>query len=109
MVVHQIIQTLVVEMKLLPLQYLLDEAQEYEVYLLYDSLQYANRAEWEQTRLIMYVIAQTQSRKKIDMTDIMSLPWDELFEEHNTEMTNEQRDMLKERAKAMEKILSQQK
>lgn len=39
------------------------------------------------------------------MTDIMSFPWDRSEDIHDIEMTNEQRDRLKEKAKAMEKIL----
>ena len=42
------------------------------------------------------------------MTDILSFPWDDNYEEKNTEMTNEQRDRLKEKAKAFEKILKEQ-
>jgi hypothetical protein len=36
----------------------------------------------------------------------LSLPWDENNDgKHNKEMTNEQRDALRKKAKAMEKIL----
>jgi len=39
------------------------------------------------------------------MTDIMSFPWDENYEEKNTEMTNEDRDKLRAKAAMFEKIL----
>lgn len=83
----------------------MDKMEEWEVYNFYDSLQYANRAEWEQTRLLMYVTAQVNSRKKLDIQDIIALPWDDNYDESNKEMTNEQRDALRQKAKAMEKIL----
>lgn len=83
--------------------------EEWEVYNFYDSLKYCNRSEWEQTRLIMYILAQVNSKKKLEMTDIMSFPWDRPEDIHDIEMTNEQRDRLKEKAKAMEKILQKTK
>lgn len=83
--------------------------EEWEVYNFYDSLKYCNRSEWEQTRLIMYILAQVNSKKKLEMTEILSFPWDRPEDIHNIEMTNEQRDTLKEKAKAMEKILQKTK
>ena len=83
--------------------------EEWEVYNFYDSLKYCNRSEWEQTRLIMYILAQVNSKKKLEMTEILSFPWDRAEDTHDIEMTNEQRDRLKEKAKAMEKILQKTK
>lgn len=105
---HEICKTLVVELKLIDYQYFMDELEEWEVYLLYDSLKYAKRSEWEMTRLLMYVTAQVNSKKRIDIKDILSFPWDEGYEEHNTEMTDEEKNTLRMRAKAMEKLLQQQ-
>ena len=82
--------------------------EEWEVYNFYDSLQYCNRSEWEQTRLIMYILAQVNSKKKLEITEILSFPWDENYEEKNIEMTNEDRDRLREKAKAFEKLLKEQ-
>ena len=42
------------------------------------------------------------------MTDIMSFPWEENYEEKNIEMANEERDRLREKAKAFEKLLKEQ-
>ena len=42
------------------------------------------------------------------MTDIMSFPWEENYEEKNIEMSNEDRDRLREKAKAFEKLLKEQ-
>lgn len=89
-------------------EYFMERMEEWEVYNFYDALQYCNRPEWEQTRLIMYILAQVNSKKHLEMTDILSFPWDDNYEEKNTEMTNEERDRLKEKAKAFEKILKEQ-
>ena len=83
--------------------------EEWEVYNFYDSLKYCNRSEWEQTRLIMYILAQVNSKKKLEITEILQFPWDTAEDIHDIEMTNEQRDRLKEKAKAMEKILQKTK
>lgn len=83
--------------------------EEWEVYNFYDSLKYCNRSEWEQTRLIMYILAQVNSKKKLEITEILSFPWDRPEDIHDIEMTNEQRDRLREKAKAMEKILQKAK
>ena len=82
--------------------------EEWEVYNFYDSLKYCNRSEWEQTRLIMYILAQVNSKKKLEITEILSFPWDENYEEKNIEITNEDRDRLREKAKAFEKLLKEQ-
>ena len=90
------------------MEYFMSELQDFEVELLYENLKYADRPSWEQTRLISFILAQVNSKKHLEMTEILSFPWDENYEEKNTEMTNEERDRLKERAKAFEKILKEQ-
>lgn len=54
---HTIFRNLVIELKLVDYKYFLDEMEEWEVYNFYDNLKYCNRAEWEMTRLLMYVTA----------------------------------------------------
>ena len=43
------------------------------------------------------------------MTDIMSFPWEENYEEKNIEMSNEDRDKLRAKAAMFEKILQKAK
>jgi len=50
--------------------------QWYEVEACLNGLDYKNRINWEQTRFISYVTAQTQSTKKLKPTDILSFHWD---------------------------------
>lgn len=47
-----------------------------------DSLEDAEREEWERTRFMAYITAQTQSTKKLKPTDIIKFKWD-------NEMTHE--------------------
>lgn len=82
--------------------------EEWEVYNFYDNLKYVNRPEWEQTRLLMYILAQTNSKKKLKITDLMKFPWDSEDVE-TIEDTTENRNKLRERAKQFEKFLQNKK
>ena len=86
----------------------MDEMEEWEVYNFYDNLKYVNRPEWEQTRLLMYILAQTNSKKKLKITDLMKFPWDSEDVE-TIEDTTENRNKLRERAKQFEKFLQNKK
>ena len=91
------------------MEYFMSDLQDFEVELLYENLKYADRPSWEQTRLLAFILAQVNSKKKLEMTDIMSFPWEENYEEKNIEMSNEDRDKLRAKAAMFEKILQQNK
>ena len=71
--------------------------EQYEIAPLINKLYLKSKESWEQTRLLGYITAQTQSTKKIKITDIIKFPWEESVE--NTRVTNEDRDRLIEKAK----------
>ena len=50
-------QVLVIEYKLVSVEYFMDKLQDWEVYDIYNMLQYADSPQWEQTRYLMYVVA----------------------------------------------------
>ena len=91
------------------MEYFMSDLQDFEVELLYENLKYADRPSWEQTRLLAFILAQVNSKKRLEMTDIMSFPWEENYEEKNIEMSNEDRDKLRAKAAMFEKILQQNK
>lgn len=91
------------------MEYFMSDLQDFEVELLYENLKYADRPSWEQTRLLAFILAQVNSKKKLEMTDIMSFPWEENYEEKNIEMSNEDRDKLRAKAAMFEKILQKAK
>jgi hypothetical protein len=66
---------LVLQLGLNP-QYVLDQMQMYEVRSLLQYSYYRDKESWEQSRLIAYITAQTQSTKRIKPTDIMTFPWE---------------------------------
>ena len=74
----------------------MDELQDWEVYDIYNMLQYADSASWEQTRWLMYVIAQVNSRKQLKVTDILKFSWDDV--QKNTRITDDEIQRLKEKA-----------
>ena len=49
----------------------------YELEALMDNLYLVDKADWEQTRTLGYIIAQGNSTKKLTPQKIMKFPWDE--------------------------------
>lgn len=63
-----------------------------------------NRDAWEQTRIISYIIAQANSTKQLEQTDILRFPWDkETDTDKNTHVSDEDMKRLRDMAKQMEK------
>lgn len=95
------------EYRVVSLEYFLDKLRDYELNIVLSNLQYADRPQWEQTRLLGYINAQTQSTKRLDFSDICTFPW-EHGEENNEEeeTTEEQLQALRERALAIEQHIN---
>lgn len=74
----------------------MDQLQDWEVYDLYSMLPYADTNSWEQTRWLMYVIAQVNSRKQLKVTDILNFSWDQT--QKNITITDDEIRRLKEKA-----------
>ena len=77
----------------------------YEIRALLKYEHYSHRDEWEQARLIAYMVAQVNSKKKLKFQDITKFYWEE--EEHDTSISKEDVERLKK--KADEYIKSQTK
>lgn len=58
-------------------EYVLDRMEMYEVKILMASSHLKNKDNWEQARLIAYITAQMNSTKKLEITDIVTFPWDD--------------------------------
>ena len=71
--------------------YVLDRMQPYEIDACMEGLYVSNMEGWNQTRQIVYAIAQSNSRHRIDIKEMMPFPWDEPSE--NT-MSDEERNRL---------------
>ena len=72
----------------------------YEVQPLITSMHLKHRDSWEQSRMIAYIIAQVNSRKKLNPTDIIKFAWDNEEEMNKeTSMSNEDIERLRKKAK----------
>lgn len=61
-------------------EYVLDRMQMYEIKPLIESSYLRNKDNWEQARMIAYIIAQSNSTNKIEPTDIIKFSWDKTEE-----------------------------
>lgn len=80
-------------------EYVLDKIEWYEINALMKYQYYAIKDNWEQARLIAFMIAQTHSKKKLKLQDIVPFAWDEDEEnEDNKPITKSEIERLKARA-----------
>lgn len=94
--------------KIVSIEYFMDEMQEYELFDIYNAIEYTNLYTWEQTRWIVYAICQVNSKKKLKQSEIFKLPVDEGYkkETHLTkEITNEEISKLKQMSEEVSKYL----
>lgn len=71
--------------------YVLDEMQTYEVEAVLKRIHLKNKESWEQTRLLMYTVAQVNSKKKIDIKKLLPFSWDSDRVECNVSEEEEER------------------
>ena len=72
----------------------------YEVQPLITSMHLKYRDSWEQSRMIAYTIAQVNSRKKLNPTDIIKFAWDNKEEiNKGTSISNDDIERLRKKAK----------
>lgn len=84
--------------------YFLDRMTLAEVRYFLEGLGRRNRESWEQTRIIAYVIAQANSTKDLEPSDILCFPWeDEKEKKGQTTVTDAEMERLREKAKLIEK------
>lgn len=100
MIYHYLFRILCFQYKVVSVQYYLDLMQTYEVNDIIECLQYADVNLWEVGRINSYVIAQTNSKKKLSPTDIIKFPWDK-DETKEIEISNEDIQRLKEKSKTI--------
>ncbi|MEB3372543.1 hypothetical protein SFC43_00520 [Bacteroides sp. CR5/BHMF/2] len=92
------------------LDYFLDKMDFIEVESFIDGLNRRNRESWEQTRLLGYIIAQSNSTKTLKQTDILRFPWDDATDENkDTSVTDEEIERLRAKAKIVESQLNANK
>lgn len=81
--------------------YVLDEMEWYEINAIMKYEYYSTMDNWEAARMITYMIAQTNSKKKLTFQDIVKFYWEEEQEQHDTSISKEDIERLKIKAKQM--------
>lgn len=76
----------------------------YEMECLLENLWMKNKDSWEQSRMVAYVTAQSQSTKKLDMQEMITFPWEK--ESEKEEITDEERQNIVKEMKAMEEMMN---
>lgn len=76
----------------------MDEMELWETYPLIDNLGYTDASNWEQTRLLITMLANMFSKTKVKATEILPLPWDKKTEQKTTGITTEEIQELKQKA-----------
>lgn len=96
---------LVFEFRVVSYDYFLNELQPWEITNIIEAIPYADRNQWEQTRLKIFSTASMFSKNQLTVTDIMRFKWDEEQGEPQTDITQTDIDRLKQQAKLFEKNL----
>lgn len=82
-------------------EYVLDKMEMYEIRALLNYEYYSHKDEWEQARMIAHMIAQTNSKKRLTYQDITKFYWEnEQEEQHDTSITRNDIERLRQRAQA---------
>lgn len=79
------------------------ELYEVKAVMNYEYLAYKDS--WEQSRLVAYMIAQTNSTKRLKLTDILKFQWEK--EDADTAISNEDVARLREKAKQYENLITE--
>lgn len=96
---------LVFEFRVVDYVYFLDRMQPYEITDIIEALPYADRNQWEQTRLKIFSTASMFSKSNLSVTDIMKFKWDE-DDEPQQDITQTDIDRLKQQAKLFQTTLT---
>ena len=91
--------------------YFLDRMKPYELQIICDSLHLRIKDSWEQARMISYVTAQVNSKKRLRPTDLISFAWEstdqQQAQQQETTLTMEDVERIKIAAKEREKLLKE--
>lgn len=86
----------------------MDDMKFYELSPILKNLNVSVKNDWEIARQISYIIAQSQSTKKIKPSDIMLFPWDKGYKNRpkkDVKITKELRDKMIKEMEANKELL----
>ncbi len=88
-----------------PPDYVLDSMEWYEVDAALKYQYYSYKEDWEQARMISYIVAQVNSKKRLKLEDIIKFPWDGKGGEMEHQISKEDIERLQQMAKNYEKAI----
>lgn len=94
---------LVLEAHISP-EYVMDKMKLWEIPTLLKHIDLTFKTSWEQTRIVAYIIAQSNSTKTLKASDILKFPWDS--KEEIKKSTPEDREELKRKMNETLKYLN---
>lgn len=108
---HDVMRIVVIENKICSLDYFLDVMQPWELEFIFKNLAYAQKNEWEQTRLLYYGSIQPYLKDKTDLQEVFPLPFDNKNEDNQTQqnVTKESFEKLEERGNELASLLNEGK
>ena len=92
---HYIFRLVCFRHKLLSVPYFCDEMPLYELDDIADNLKYCDTIQWEQTRLIAYILAKANFKNIKKLTEFLPLPSDEEVKKKAAPMTDAEINRLK--------------
>lgn len=92
----------------MPVDYVLDRMEMYEIELFMNQLHLVYQESWEQARFLSYMIANNNPfrKKELPIHDIMKFSWDNENVNGGKELNEQELEALKDRAKQFEQYIS---
>ena len=103
---HYLFRVICFDYHICPIEYFMDTMQEYEVNTVIQNIPYLNRNEKELDRYKLFVSVQSNSKKKINIEDILKLPWDEEGKNTGTAISEEEAKKLRDKARELERKMN---
>ena len=102
---HDYLRTFVVKHKIISYEYFMHRMREWEIHTLANMIDDVDYNEWRRMRILYYGIVSPYLKKPTTPNKLFPLPGDDDLEEHQIEMTNQERDTLRARSKMVRKKL----
>lgn len=90
-------------------EYFMDEMNEYEIELCMMNVNHAQKSEWERARMIMYTNLSPYMKRQKSAKEMFPLPTDDDYEQHDYEITNNEIDVMKQRASRVSHVFASNK
>lgn len=98
----------VVQYGIVSMEYFLDKMKPYELSIICDSLHLRTKDNWEQARLVAYIMAQVNTQKKLKPADIIKFAWETEKEVDTKPLSIDEVERIKAMALQREKLLKAQ-